>query len=68
MSTKKNKSLLFITISIIIFIPNLLGLIFAIFVLDQAREILYILPAIMLIVSVVGFSYGIFLRKKAGRS
>lgn len=64
MSSKKNKGLIFIIISLVLFVPNLLGLLVALFVLDQAPIILYIVPGIMLFASISGLIYGNSLRKK----
>ncbi len=64
MSQKNNKSIIFIVISIIVFIPNFAGLIVASFVLYSAPLILYIITGIMVIISIIGLVYGISLRKK----
>lgn len=64
MSSKKNKSLLFIIISAVIFVPNLAGLAVALFVLDPAPAVLYIVSGTMIAASLVGFVYGISIRNK----
>ncbi len=64
MSSKKNKSLLFIIISAVIFVPNLAGFAVAFFVLDPAPMILYIVSGTMLFASLVGLIYGISIRNK----
>ena len=65
MSSKKNKSLTYIIISLVAFVPNLSGLLVALFILDSAPLILYIVPGTMVLASIIGFIYGVSLRNKA---
>ncbi|MCE3294483.1 MAG: hypothetical protein K0R65_197 [Crocinitomicaceae bacterium] len=64
MTTKKNKSSIYIIISIIVFIPNLSALLVACFVLDPAPVILYVVSGIMILISMIGLIYGVSLRNK----
>lgn len=59
----KNKSSLFIILSLVILFPNLGCLLVASFVLNPAPIILYIVPAVMITVAVVLFLVGMSKRK-----
>jgi hypothetical protein len=63
-SKNKNKGLIFIIISSVAFLPNLAGLLVAIFFLDPAPLVLYIVPGIMIVACIIGFIYGVSLRNK----
>jgi hypothetical protein len=65
MTEKKNNSLIYIIISIIALIPNTAGLLVACFALDSPPIVLYIVPSIMIIGSLICLKYGMSLRKKA---
>lgn len=54
----KNKSTLFIILSLVILFPNLGCLLVASFVLNPAPMIMYIVPAVMITVSVILFVIG----------
>jgi hypothetical protein len=60
----KNKSSLFIFLSLVILFPNLGCLLVASFVLNPAPMILFIVPIVMFVVSISLLIYGLSLRKK----
>lgn len=59
----KIKSSLFIILSLVILFPNLGCLLVASFVLNPAPMIMYIVPAVMITVSVILFVVGMSKRK-----
>lgn len=66
----KKNGFVFILISILIFISNFGGLLMAHFVFnspddnDSMPQIFYIICGIMILISIIGFVYGILLLKK----
>lgn len=66
MSSGKNKSLVYIILAIVVFVPNMGCLMMALLVLYPAHPILYIVPGIMLVLALFSLLYGLSLRKKEG--
>lgn len=70
MDLNKDKSLGFIIVSVFIFVINSMGLLMARFAFDDPDQrnsfpqIFYIICGLMMLISLAGLGYGIFLRKK----
>ena len=67
MASSKNKSQIVIILSIVTLIPNIGCLLMAHYVLYPPPVILYVVPAVMIVVCAIGFSYGMRLRRKTPR-
>ncbi len=65
MPVNNNKSLILIIVSSVTFLPNLGGLLVAVFGLMDPPIVLYIVPGLMVILSTIGFIYGIMIRQKS---
>lgn len=65
MASNQNKGLVFIIISLAVLFPNIGCLLMAHFVLYPPPVILYIVPTVMILLSIVGLIYGRSLRKRA---
>ncbi|MBX2826525.1 MAG: hypothetical protein KTR22_00070 [Flavobacteriaceae bacterium] len=64
MDLNKNNSLILIILSLIFLLPNIGCLLVAHFAMDAAPTILYIVPSVMIILSMIGLIYGLALRKR----
>ncbi|MBF8456616.1 hypothetical protein IV494_05415 [Kaistella sp. G5-32] len=70
MDLNKDKSLALIILSVFMFVNNSMGLLMARFAFndpdqrDSVPQIFYIVCGFMMLISLAGLGYGIFLRKK----